>query len=298
MAHPHGLRINGRRGDTGGRRVISRVAQRPTESGLNNLADQARRSIREELLTIPGIAGAVFEGDPGQPAGVKVQLAPGADPEEVGRRVRRVLAGHGMRSQLTAPAVAPRTPPPPPGPRTVINISDFDQSGSAPGGGNDIEATAAPARATMPDGGLEAVEGDVRDAPDPAEAVAADGADPSAVAGQARSRAVEVLGHVTVTQDGTGVAVVVTAGDRVAERRAVASEGGMDQAILSAVCELMAVSPEPALVEVAATQREGASVISVLVDDGVAVRAGSAVYRGNRSWAVARAIWSAVSGPA
>jgi hypothetical protein len=86
--------------------------------------------IREDLLSIPGIAEAELDGGAALPAGVKVQLAPGADPDVVGREVRRVLAGHGMRFHITVPAVAPRTPPPPPPPRTVINLADFDHLSS------------------------------------------------------------------------------------------------------------------------------------------------------------------------
>ena len=263
------------------------------------MADQARRSIREELLTIPGVAGADFDGDAVQPAGVKVQLAPGADPDDVGRRVRRVLAGHGMRSQLTAPSVAPRTPPPPPEPRTVINLSDFDPSLAHPDEAADGDQF--PVLGTVAD---ESAPQDDPTSPDterPDTAVAAAmPADEVHPPGQQSepSRSVSVLEDVTITQDESGVIVAVSAGGQTAQRRAVDTAEGIDVAVLSAVCQLMGVSPEPALVEVVSSVRDGSAVLSVLIDDGNTRRAESAVDRGNRSWTVARAIWSAVSAPA
>jgi hypothetical protein len=260
------------------------------------VGDQARRPIREELLSIPGIAGAEFEGDASTPDGVKVQLAPGADPERVGAAVRRVLAGHGMRSQMTAPAVAPKQPPPPPDPRTVVNLADFD-----PSLGRDFDASVATTEESPVEGATEKA-GDVDDAAletDPARAQGTTPAeDPPLAAPVGALAAVPILGDVVVRQRGAGIAVSVATADRVADRLAVASESGIDQALLEAVCELLGVDPVPALVAVTVADQEGSSVVSVLLHDGSAHQAGSAVSRGNRAWAVARAIWSAVSGPA
>jgi hypothetical protein len=246
------------------------------------VGDQARRPIHEELLSIPGIAGAEFEGDPSTPDGVRIQLAPGADPDAIGLEVKRVLAGHGMRSQMTAPAVAPRVPPPPPEPRTVVNLADFDPSivaveDALPEPGDDTGSADDPS-----------VEAGSADHP-------ADGMDRDPAP---MSSAVPILGDVVITQRGGGVTVSVAAGDRVATRPAVASEEGIDNALLEAVCEVLGVAPVPMLISVAAEDLSGSAAVSVLVDDGTARHAGSAVDRGNRAWAVARAFWSAVSGPA
>lgn len=244
------------------------------------MGDHARRPIHEELLSIAGIAGAEFEGDPATPEGVRVQLAPGADPELVGREVRRVLAGHGLRSQLTAPAVAPLEAPPPPEPRTVVNLADFD-----PGAGSDEPPEVSEPTAPQSIAGTSDAE--------PADVTATSTARETAPAG-----AVALLGEVVIAQRDGEISVSVTIGSAVAQRRALATEGGVDRALLGAVCELLGVTPVPELVSVGSTESGGSSVVSVLVDDGVRRRAGSAVSTGNRAWAVARAFWAALSGPA
>jgi len=80
-------------------------------------------ALREELLTVPGIAGAEVESDRGV-AGVRVQLEVGADPDEVGAAVRRILESHGMRSTTAAAEERPEGgPPPPPGaPGSVVSF--------------------------------------------------------------------------------------------------------------------------------------------------------------------------------
>lgn len=80
-------------------------------------------ALREELLTVPGIAGAEVESDSGV-AGVRVQLEAGADPDEVEVAVRRILAAHGMQSTTTAAEETPEGgPPPPPGaPGSVVSF--------------------------------------------------------------------------------------------------------------------------------------------------------------------------------
>jgi hypothetical protein len=80
-------------------------------------------ALREELLAVPGIAGAEVESDQGV-AGVRVQLAVGADPDEVGAAVRRILAHHGMRPATAEPGESgPDGPPPPPGaPGSVVSF--------------------------------------------------------------------------------------------------------------------------------------------------------------------------------
>lgn len=88
-------------------------------------------TLRDDILAIPGIDNAELDGDGSTPDGVRVRLAFGADPKRVGREVRRVLALHGMRSQLTdvPDHVAPVEPPPPPVPEvgTVVNLADYEQ---------------------------------------------------------------------------------------------------------------------------------------------------------------------------
>ena len=93
-------------------------------------------TLRDDILAIPGIDNAELDGDSVTPDGVRVRLAFGADSQRVGREVRRVLALHGMRSQLTGVPdyVAPAEPPPPPVPEvgTVVNLADYEQAESRP----------------------------------------------------------------------------------------------------------------------------------------------------------------------
>jgi hypothetical protein len=77
-------------------------------------------TLEEELLAIAGIAGAEIEGERDHPHGVRVQLAAGADADLVGREVQRVLAAHGMRSQLS------REDEPVIPPRSVVDLADYE----------------------------------------------------------------------------------------------------------------------------------------------------------------------------
>lgn len=80
-------------------------------------------ALQEELLAVPGIAGAEVESEEGV-AGVRVQLAEGADAETVGAEVRRILAQHGMRPFPDDPGEhGVEGPPPPPGaPGSVVSF--------------------------------------------------------------------------------------------------------------------------------------------------------------------------------
>ena len=81
------------------------------------------KALREELLTVPGIAGAEVDDDRGV-AGVRVQLAEGADADAVGVEVRRILIEHGMRpSPGDFEEPGGEGPPPPPGaPGSVVSF--------------------------------------------------------------------------------------------------------------------------------------------------------------------------------
>jgi len=57
--------------------------------------------LRDELLSVPGVDSAVIEGEGLTPEGVRVRLAAGVDAAAVGEEVRRVLAAHGLRSEVS-----------------------------------------------------------------------------------------------------------------------------------------------------------------------------------------------------
>ncbi len=60
--------------------------------------------LRDELLSVPGVESAVVEGDAITPQGVRVRLARGVDAAAVGEEVQRVLASHGLRSEMAPPS--------------------------------------------------------------------------------------------------------------------------------------------------------------------------------------------------
>ncbi|MGA9597272.1 MAG: hypothetical protein WBV06_14020, partial [Acidimicrobiia bacterium] len=83
-------------------------------------------ALQQELLAVPGIAGAEIEDEHGI-AGVRVQLAEGADASAVGAAVRRILREHGMRATAGERDSEHGGPPPPPGAGSVV---DFPVVGS------------------------------------------------------------------------------------------------------------------------------------------------------------------------
>ena len=59
-------------------------------------------TLRDDLLSLPGVEQAEIDGDPVTPAGVRVRLSPGVDPAAIGDEIRRVLALHGLRREIDA----------------------------------------------------------------------------------------------------------------------------------------------------------------------------------------------------
>ncbi len=67
-------------------------------------------SLRDDLLSLPGVEHAELEGDPLTPAGIRVRLSRGVDAAAIAGEVRTVLAHHGLRPEMahareTAPSV-------------------------------------------------------------------------------------------------------------------------------------------------------------------------------------------------
>jgi hypothetical protein len=56
-------------------------------------------TLRDDLLSLPGVEQAEIDGDPVAPAGVRVRLSPGVDPATIGEEIRRVLTMHGLRHE-------------------------------------------------------------------------------------------------------------------------------------------------------------------------------------------------------
>ena len=57
-------------------------------------------TLRDDLLSLPGVEQAEIDGDSVAPAGVRVRLSPSVDPAVVGDEIRRVLALHGLRQGI------------------------------------------------------------------------------------------------------------------------------------------------------------------------------------------------------
>lgn len=226
-------------------------------------------SLRDELLSIPGIEEAEFEGEGPTPAGVRVRLSADADTDVVGEEVRRVLATHGMRSQVSAAGEPPIPPPPPGAPASVVTL---------PG------VSIAPAPPDVP-------ELPSQPAPEPQET------ERDAVPAPVVSTSAK-LQSVAVEEGREGVVVRVTAaGGATAERRARPGGAGLDAAVVSAVGQLLAPTAAPPLVvEVLDHEISGTSVVTVVLELGDGSRrVGSAVSDGGRVYAVGYATWQALS---
>jgi hypothetical protein len=244
-------------------------------------------SLHDELLAIPGIDGAVLEGDAGRPQGVRVRLALDADPVLVGREVQRVLASHGMRSQMADESAVATAPP-----RQVVDLAEYeDDSPPAP---------VAPPPAPPPTPALadlemvaEAGEGGT----DIAERLVAPGPPETVPAPSDAPRSGVGLAAVSVTEDADGIDVVVVAGDgRRVSRPARAGGDAIDRAAAAATVAL--VSAEGGrVVALHDWEVEGSAVITVVMEDDTGRRhAGATTIEGSRAYAVARAVWVALTG--
>ena len=254
-------------------------------------------SIHDELLTIPGIAGAELEGASEQPVGVRVQLAVGADVDMVGREVQRVLAAHGMRSQLTRDdeSILP--------PGSVVNLSDYEVNSPDPGRKAEIPAALPAVDAEMTDVAAPAAALPAVDADAEVEALAeaeveTEAAEPSPTPTPMMGVPAAGIAGVAVDEDATRVVVTVrsTAGQS-AQRSAPSTPGGLDEAAAMAAADLASPEGVPRIVAITDTAIEGSAVVNVVFEVGGGERvAGASVIRANRAAAIARAAWAALAG--
>ncbi len=225
--------------------------------------------LSEELLGVPGVAGADVERVGEQPTGVRVRLDPGADAAVVGAEVSKILGAHGIRSRIGGPAAAAAPPsdsgpPPPPGaPGTVVALARAEAAG---GGG------AAPVPLAIDQG-------------EPA---------PSGITGVVTGVS---LAGVSVEETRDAVVVTATAADgRDVARRARWSEGGLNEALTASVASLAGEEVTPELIAVEKTDVQGTTVITVILQrrDGSRL-AGAAVVEAGVPFALARAMWAALT---
>ena len=229
-------------------------------------------ALRDELLTVPGIAGAEVETGEGV-AGVRVQLALGADATAVGTAVREILIQHGMRPAEEVEEVTDGPPPPPGAPGSVVSFPLVGEHAR--------NETASPAAelddATVADSS-PAVE-----SPQPA----------------AERPSHQLLESVAVEETSVGLTVVLRLSTgEVAEAPVQAGLAGLDAAVVQAVADLAGSSPVR-LLEINEAIHNDSAVLTVVLataDRGDIV--GAAIQSGGRAFAVARAAWAALRSPA
>jgi hypothetical protein len=221
-------------------------------------------ALRSAILAIPGIVGADFDGEDDVPAGVRVQLATGADATSVSERVKRVLADHGMKPQMgdsVSPSDEPvSVPPPPPGYEKPPDVEQGPLAASAD--------TASPAQSVQV----------------PAPTGSYGRLTPSHGPAPIRTRTLDLIG---VQETALSTSTVATVDGRTAVR--VVNGRGLDAAIAEAVLEAAGYEG----LSIRSVQRHtdaGSIVVTVLVEDVDGKRAvGSAVGEVGSVYAVGRA---------
>jgi len=114
-------------------------------------SDAPALEAREELLAVPGVAAAEV-GESAGPAGIRIQLSHDADPELVGREVQRILAAHGLRSQVTSADATPTSGPPPPPGAPVVSLAHVQREAlqsDGPGGISGVSVDESPEGVTV-----------------------------------------------------------------------------------------------------------------------------------------------------
>jgi hypothetical protein len=227
-------------------------------------------ALRDELLAVPGIAGAEVETGEGV-AGVRVQLALGADAAEVGTAVRQILIQHGMRPAEEIEEVAAGPPPPPGAPGSVVSFPLVGEHAKTEAASFDEDV---PAPEEMIPAGEES------------EALAPDTGTPQS------------LGSVAVEETSAGLKVVVRlSGGEAAEVAVNSGLAGLDASVAEGVANLIGAAPVQ-LIDVQETTANDSTVLTVFlttVDQGDVV--GAAIQTGGRAFAVARAVWAALRSP-
>ena len=221
-------------------------------------------ALRDELLSVPGIAGAEVDTGEGV-AGVRVQLAVGADAAAVGAAVREVLIHHGMRPAEAIEEAAVGPPPPPGAPGSVVSFPLVGEHAIT-------EPASAASNIEPPD---------TQPAPSTPQ-----------IASPQRLESVAV----EETAAGLSVMLRVNTGE-VVDVTLHAGLAGLDAAVVEAVAELTGSAPVRLVAVSGATHDEVPVLTVVLATADRGDIAGAAVQLGGRAFAVARAAWAAPKSP-
>lgn len=219
--------------------------------------------LRKELLTVPGVVDAEVDGDDLTPSGVRVKLDQSADPKVVEESVKRILAGHGMRSRVSPPPSSGGPPPPPGAPGSaqggaVVPITSFET----------VESAAAQPQP-------EPERPPLRSAPSVAE---------------------PALDQIAVVETRDGVVVTASTVDgRSESRRARWSEGELNEAVIAAVAALVGNEPQPLVLAVEERELGGVATVTVVLERTGGKRvSGSAVVEAGAPFALGKAVWAAL----
>ena len=228
-----------------------------------------RNDLAAALRSIPGVADAEIDDAADDFEGVRVRLEGDADAAAVSEAVQRLLAAQGLRTRMAPPRgpMEPEAPPPPPEPSGATVL---------PGPGWVEPDPEPPPKPTA---------GQVLLPLEPEPPVQA----PGGVRRLSRLHVEEGRDVVTVTAFSTDGQAVV--------RTARPSQDAMEQAVVAAVGALCDPgNPTPTLIEIEDRRLGNRLVITVVLSgsDGRHM-VGSADLGAERSFALARAVWAAMT---
>lgn len=248
----------------------------------------AADSLRDELMALPGVADAEVDAAGGAPSGVRVMLQPEADAQRVGAEVQRVLASHGMSSQVAAgdERLAPVVSLPA-APATILPAPEAPRP--APEATAPHRPISEPPRADEPPPATARAPGLAGTPARPPEPMRPH--EPSEMASRG-------LALASLSFDESPAGVIVTAvaddGQRFSRRAAEPTDEAVSAAVVAAVGALAEGRPQR-LVWVSAVMVDDSEVVTVVVErsDGTRV-AGAAIVRAAKAYAVARATYVAL----
>lgn len=271
-------------------------------------------SLKDDLLSIPGVEAADIDGSSSAPEGLRISISEGADQKAVGGAIRRVLSSHGLGTDTQLPGESSNDIP-----------SDEDVNSDA--SSNGVESDEVHTIIDLTDDGPEtpdsAHEMELSDAPGSdlsasAEAsvgVSASSSDPDngdfpsfllprssqtpqpTSISETQGVPIARIERVGVEEGRDGIVVTVTSSDGTeAKRSATSSESGVELAVVLAAAQLVnASAPDPKLVNLEDRRIEGTDMVMIVLDlDGKLVT-GSAVVAAGRPFAIGRAAWAAMA---
>jgi hypothetical protein len=213
-------------------------------------------TLRDDLLSLPGVEQAEIDGDPITPAGVRVRLSPGVDPAAIGDEIRRVLTMHGLRQEPDS--VSAHVTPDVETANVELSRDAEDEERSRPEQELPYGEAVVPEPLASEEDGLDWVS-------------------------------------VTEGRDGI-VVTAASLTHEAAAFAAGPSEAAIDQAVVSAVAELAGTVSLPLIRSLDQRELAGTPVVTVVLEESGLRLVGSALVEGGRAYAVGRAVWMALSG--